>query len=180
MIRNSVIFFTMITFKTRRFVNALCSFGRSIRSSSLHFQPPFEDGPHRLNINSPASALVMRLSYLKLILRIPMPIHPWAMPSNPTILTLSIHRSSIFLFRHKHALVRSTPPSQQIPLYTIRWSTMPFKNDSSALPPSRLFSHHLQLCFMMMGEPLVLSSTTLPIYGVSIQHMLPSANSTGQ
>jgi hypothetical protein len=170
----------MITFNTRRFVNASCSFGRATRSNSLHCQPPFEDFPQRLKLDSPASALVMRLSSLKLILRIPLPIHPWAMPLNPTFLKLSIHRSSILLFRHKHALVRSTPPSQQIPSYTIRWSIVPFKNDSSALPPSRLFSHHLQLCFIIMGEPIVLSSTALPIYGVSIQHLLPSANLTGQ
>jgi hypothetical protein len=170
----------MITFKTRKFVNASCSFGRATRSSSLHCQPPSDDCPYRLKLDSPVSALVMQLSSLKLILSIPMPIHPWAMPSNPTILTLSIHRSSIFLFRHKHALEKSTPPSQKIPSYTIRWSIVPFKNDASALPPSRLFSYHLQLCFIMMGDPIVLSSTTLPISGVFVQHLLPSANLTGQ
>jgi hypothetical protein len=93
----------------------IMQFRRATRSSSFHCQPPFKDFPHRLKLDPPASALVMRLSSLRLILRIPMPIHPWEMPSNLMILTLSIHRSSIFLFRHKHALVRSTPPSQQIP-----------------------------------------------------------------
>jgi hypothetical protein len=170
----------MITFKTRRFVNASCSFGRATRSSSLHCQPPIEDCPHCLKLDSPASAFVMRLSSLKLILRIPMLINPWAMPSSSTILTLSIHRSSIFLFRHKHALVRPKPPLQKILSYTIQWSIVPFKNDYSVLPPSRLFSHHLQSCFIMMGEPIVLSSTTLPMYGVSIHHLLPSVNSMGQ